>query len=435
MKKGNVLLAGIVAGLLVISPLAAYGATTIQFWNSFTLLQKICNNEIVEMFMKEHPDIKVDNIYTPDAFGTQTSQKLLTAIAGGVPPDVAYFDRFATGSWAAEGALTDLSPYVKRDNVKASDYFDFAWQEANYLGKTYALPLDTDGRFFYWNKEHFREVGLPPNRPPETIKQVEKFADALTVRDERGGFKQLGFCPWVANDDFLYLWGWVFGGRFYDSEVRRITLTNPEIVNAVKWLLKFTKDYGGAVSLQDFMANPKALAGGDVQNAFMSEQMSMYVEGIWKINDFKTYTPDLDWGISFTPHPPGVEPTTWSGGWSLIMPKGAEYAEEAWEFIKYYSHGPGNMHYAVGTNHIPTLKKAAQEALEDPEYGTEKMKFIMSMMPNSHNRPVLPTGNLFQNTIINITDIMLYEEAGIEETLKKAEEEMNAKLVTYPGFE
>lgn len=59
----------------------------------------------------------------------------------------------------------------------------------------------------------------------------------------------------------------------------------------------------------------------------------------------------------------------------------------------------------------------------------------MSVMPNSHNRPVLPTANLLQNTIVAITDVMLYEEGGIEETLKKANEEMNAKLATYPGFE
>jgi hypothetical protein len=37
---------------------------------------------------------------------TGDAQRLMCAIAGGVPPDVVYFDRFAIGEWAARDALT-----------------------------------------------------------------------------------------------------------------------------------------------------------------------------------------------------------------------------------------------------------------------------------------------------------------------------------------
>jgi len=435
MKKSSILLASVMAGLLVIIPLGAYATTTIEYWNDMGIGEKWANTEVIEMFQKENPGIKVNDSYVPDSFGTQVSQKLLTAIAAGIPPDVAWFDRFAVGSWAAEGALTDLSALVERDNVKGSDYFDFAWREANYLGKTYGLPTDTDARFLFFNKGHFREIGLDPNSPPETIEELEEVAAALTIYAGRDKFERLGFAPWVADDDWLYLWAWVFGGRFYDPIAKRITLTDPGVVNATKWLLKYTNDIGGAEVLQDFVANPRALAGGEVQNAFLSEQVSMDVNGNWFIYDLVTFAPDIDWGISFTPHPPGVAPTTWSGGFAVVIPRGAKNVEAAWQFAKYYGYGPGNKHYAVGIKNIPTLKAAAQEALKDPNYGTAAMKFIMSVMPNSHNRPVLPTANLLQNTIVAITDVMLYEEGGIEETLKKANEEMNAKLATYPGFE
>ncbi|MER3404311.1 MAG: hypothetical protein C4289_03350, partial [Chloroflexota bacterium] len=69
--------------------------------------------------------------------------KLTAAIAGGTPPDVVDFDRFQVPAWAAKSAFMELTDLAKRDNIKESDYFPFAWREASYHGRLYALPWDT----------------------------------------------------------------------------------------------------------------------------------------------------------------------------------------------------------------------------------------------------------------------------------------------------
>lgn len=48
----------------------------------------------------------------------------------------------------------------------------------------YALPWDTDARVIYYNKEHFREAGLDPEKPPRTIEELDEYADKLTKKSE-----------------------------------------------------------------------------------------------------------------------------------------------------------------------------------------------------------------------------------------------------------
>src|SRR5207237_8097805 len=69
---------------------------------------------------------------------TSDAQRLLCAVAGKVPPDVVWFDRFAIGEWAARGALENLLPYIKAQRaddpyrLNLDDYYQWAVQEASY---------------------------------------------------------------------------------------------------------------------------------------------------------------------------------------------------------------------------------------------------------------------------------------------------------------
>src|SRR5204862_3859032 len=55
---------------------------------------------LVHRFEQENPQYKVIISASAERDTTSDSQRLLCAIAGGVPPDVVFFSRFATGEWA-----------------------------------------------------------------------------------------------------------------------------------------------------------------------------------------------------------------------------------------------------------------------------------------------------------------------------------------------
>ncbi|WP_188431954.1 extracellular solute-binding protein [Kroppenstedtia guangzhouensis] len=136
----------------------------ITFWHGTTDVEKDALEEIVKRYNEKNPKKKVEAVYIAQQ-GEGQNEKLLAAIAGGHPPDVAYFDRFEIGSWAAQGSLTEITERVEKAGIDDDSYYDYAIDEARYKGKLYGLPMDSDARLLFYNKDHFKEVGLDPEKP------------------------------------------------------------------------------------------------------------------------------------------------------------------------------------------------------------------------------------------------------------------------------
>src|SRR5580704_18567161 len=92
----------------------------------------------IDRFEKLHPQYRVKATTGTAQDATGDSQRLLSAIAGGVPPDVVFFDRFAVGEWASRHALEDLTPYIAAQDprdaarIDLGDYYPWTVEEASY---------------------------------------------------------------------------------------------------------------------------------------------------------------------------------------------------------------------------------------------------------------------------------------------------------------
>lgn len=105
---------------------AGEGITTVTMWHGLTSIDLDNMNKVVKAFEEKNPTIKMNLVYTESNEGSD--QKLLTAVAGGNPPDVALFDRFKVGTWAAQGSLTDLSSMAAESGIRKEMYYPFAWE-------------------------------------------------------------------------------------------------------------------------------------------------------------------------------------------------------------------------------------------------------------------------------------------------------------------
>jgi ABC-type sugar transport system permease subunit/ABC-type glycerol-3-phosphate transport system substrate-binding protein len=133
--------------------------------------------------------------------------RFLVAVAGGTPPDVIYFDRYAVAEWAARGAFEPLDDYIRRDleairagtrtDLSEADiptpgrFFKTCWQEAMYKGRVYGIPNSVDNRALFYNAERlkaagFKEVGPDGReraRPPKSWRELKEYAVKLTQCD------------------------------------------------------------------------------------------------------------------------------------------------------------------------------------------------------------------------------------------------------------
>lgn len=394
------------------------GITTVTMWHGLTSIDLDNLNKVVKAFEEKNPTIKMKLVYTESSEGSD--QKLLTAVAGGNPPDVALFDRFKVGTWAAQGSLTDLSSMAAESGIRKEMYYPFAWEESSYQGKLYAMPMDTDSRLLFYNKDHFKEVGLDPNKPPQTIAELEAASEKLTIKEGKR-FKRIGFIPWYSQG-WLYTWGWAYGGEFQDAATGKITANDPKVVEALQWMTDFGKKY----NVED-IAGFTSAAGTEEMDPFISGQISMKISGNFTVKGIEKFKPDLNYGVAPIPTPTGTNFTTWSGGGSAIIPKGAKNVAAAWKFLEF-----------LGKEEGQTLLNAdSQISVIDSvndKYGYKDdpiMKEFINILPNSHNRPVIPEGQLLWNELASATEKATRGNGTPKENLDKVTETVNKALEKY----
>lgn len=310
--------------------------------------------DAIREFEKRRPHVRVRALSM--GVGGMNPQKLMTAIVGGVPPDVVHEGRFTISDWASRGAFRPLDDLIERDRLKdptltptRDQYYPSVWDEAAYEGRQYGIPIATDSRALYWSKAVFREkaaelraAGLDPTRPPRTWSETLAYSKVLTERNPDGTIKRAGFLPNFGNS-WLYLYAFQMNTNFISEDGRRSTLFTPGAVKAIEFMKEGYDLVGGMEQADRFTSTLKS--GED--DPFLTGQVAMVVNGNWTLGGYLRYKPGFDFGVAPAPVPDDrflkqgafkdeKEPfITWGGGWAYVIPRGAKHVDEGWEFIKW----------------------------------------------------------------------------------------------------
>jgi ABC-type sugar transport system permease subunit/ABC-type glycerol-3-phosphate transport system substrate-binding protein len=374
-------------------------------------------------FERRHPHI---DIVMSTAGGQMDEQKLMTAIAGGSPPDVINQDRFSVGGWAARDAFLPLDAFVARDGaIRAEDYYPACWNEAVYEGRLYAVPNSTDDRLLFFNEDLLRRAGFVNAAgeviPPRTWDELKHYAVRMTRRDARGNLTQVGFVPNYGNS-WLYLYGWQNGGRFLSEDGRTCLLNEPAILGALEWVTGVYDALGGATAVDSFTAT---FQGGEL-DPLLTGKVAMKIDGNAVLNFIASTRPDFNFGVAPPPVPEGREPLTWSGGFSWAIPRGAKHPEEAWEFIKWMSSVEAGLLIADaeyrwnrswGRLYVPEISpnKRINEAVlqryapRHPRF-ERAFRLALEMMNRSRYRPVTPVGQVLWDEHVRAMDLAIHRK-------------------------
>ena len=425
---------------------------TLYYWGSEddTLAQSFDLNQDFEMRhdgSDGKPAIKIVMGQSACIDKTDDPQRLLTAVAGGNPPDVVWFDRFAVGEWAARDAFMPLQEFLERDLRERPDdpltlhpeqFFRACWAEANYNGVLYAIPADTDNRCLYYNKDaiekHAAELipigcvdpGDPTKAgPPRTWEQLKQCAEIMTEYDDEGRLERVGFIPNFGNS-WLYIYGWLNGGKFMSDDGLTCTLNSPEIAGGLAYMTEVYDIMGGAEAVTGFQS---MLQAGDM-DMFLMGTVAMKIDGDPFVNSIANKKRDLRFGIALAPAPEGMPQFGWCGGWAWVIPRSAPHPEEAWEFIKYLASprayeiradASRQAARAGGNVFIPRMsgrKDITDWAMEHYLYSDptidgkykDGMRVFVDAMPFSKYRPVTPVGQLLWNCQVRAMDAGIYKQ-------------------------
>lgn len=114
------------------------------------------DNIAIPEFNKKFPNIKVEHLGIPES---DYSTKLDTAITAGDVPDIA-LQSYTYKLWKAGHVLT-LDNYMAQANLKPDDFYPIFKSWCMLDGQTYCMPVNTYAWAMIYNKDLFKEAGLP----------------------------------------------------------------------------------------------------------------------------------------------------------------------------------------------------------------------------------------------------------------------------------
>jgi sn-glycerol 3-phosphate transport system substrate-binding protein len=118
--------------------------------------------------------------------------KLMASTGSGRVPAIVFTMETYIQRLIDSGSVTPVQDFVDRESYDLSDLDERAVQSYSLQGKLWGMPFCVDIPLLYYNKVVFREVGLDPERPPQTLEELRQYSQKILKRDASGSVERSG---------------------------------------------------------------------------------------------------------------------------------------------------------------------------------------------------------------------------------------------------
>jgi multiple sugar transport system substrate-binding protein len=406
------LTAGVIATALLASGCSAGGGSSsdtikiaYQKFGTFTQLDAHLK-AVAKTFEKANPKIKIqlepiaaqnDDYYTKLA---------LMERAPSTAPDIIYEDTFKIKADAEAGYLLPLDEYTKTW-ADWSKFFDNAKQAGvGSDGKTYGIPMGTDTRALWYNKDLFAKAGLPVPWEPKTWDDV--LAAAKTVKQKLPGVVPLNVYSGKPQGEGSTMQGFemlLYGtpnGTLYDADSKKWVAGSKNFTDSLGFIKDVYQGGIGPTPEQALDTNAATVVGGEW---LPKGKLAIDLDGSWLSGTWlPTGTnPWPEWskvmGQAAMPTQNGEAPgaTSMSGGWTLAVGAKSKNPKKAFEFIADALSKEGSQSYDIAASQIAVRSDVAS----DPAYADSNpsFKFFSSLVKDTHFRPATTDYSQISNQI------------------------------------
>lgn len=301
----------------------------VRYWEKWSGVEFQAIRRIVDRYNETTG--RTDGIWVDLHAISNVDERMLIATAGGDPPDVAgLYDRYIP-QFAAQGALMELTELAPAAGIRVGDFKPIWRDVVEFHGRLYGLPCAPSTIALFYNRRLFREAGLDPDSPPQTIDEFDETMRRTTRRDEKGNIIQLGFTAWPGMLGWWH-WSWPY---FFDANLwdgSSFHLDTPKGRAAYEWFARQRAEFGVA-SLLKFETSNLPIEGPD--NPFLAGKLAMVMQGPWMTNWIRVYKPDLDYGVAAFPSATPGRRHVLASADVLVIPATAKRPREAMRFLGY----------------------------------------------------------------------------------------------------
>jgi multiple sugar transport system substrate-binding protein len=394
---------------------------SVKFWHVWGGDRQPLIEKVIADIQAATPSVQIEHTVLSQQ-GLQ--EKYLTAIAGGAPPDVLMLNTRDLPNFAGRGALRPVNDLIEREKLDVKGTFYPGEVElSTHRGQMFGLPLTPGGSNFlvFWNKAHFQEVGLDPEKGPKTWSEFADTSKKLTKGSD-GNFERIGSLYYISDNNWFKQWSYSNGGSFYSDDGIQVTFDAKENVEALKWMVdNLDKEYGGYEAVRGFATQPGP-GGAEGNQSFFQGKLAIHLNGVFHFLQLSKEAPTLEFGVGVFPYNeanPAAKPVQMVDGiWNYVVPRGAKNVDGAWELIKYTTYGPGQLDFFKAQGRPSVVPKYN----EDPEY-TAANKFwpvVQQALSQTRAMPVTQVYAEDSKILSQYTEEALLKKRSPEDALKMA---------------
>ena len=382
-------------------------------------------NSVIDGFKKENPGIEVELEYF---VWDQIDNRMILDQQAGVAHDFTFSSPQLMPKHLQIDDFLDLSPYISQWSAQEREDFSWSpvWNKSRQGDAQIGVPAGVHTRAVFYRRDLFEEAGLDPDKPPETWEECLEAAKALT-KDGQWGLGMY-FGPTRANMEIYFApFVWHYGGLLWDPETKKATFASEAGVKAAQLVydLVFTHK-----------VTPESAIAGDYSAVILDGIASNEHAQSWGVGSYWIQPVQDNWGHIEKCFPPNVgckpltgdfyvTPTiphaTFTNAWCMSVHKLSEHPDEAVKLLEYAAK-------AENLFRFPDAGLPARLSMwEAPEYQTP---FYQTWLEAARRgRPMPPTAHYpeLADTCAAALQEVLVQKSPIPETLKKFEDEWNAK--------
>lgn len=303
----------------------------------------------IAKFEKEHPGVNIE--FTKVERGSY-ADTMTTLFAGGQPPHIVHLASFEYQTFAENGWMENLDPWLAKDNINLEGWAGqptCVWNQ-----ETACVMMLYFGFMMAYNPEILAEAGV---KVPTNYKQFLAAARATTkdlngdgIVDQFGtGHETKGGAGQYLTEILNYI---LDAGAYWTNKDGKITMDTPEMVEGLnRWKTVYKEGL-----------TPRDMSAGDVRKLFADGKIAMRMDGPWLYGTMKKGAAADVLKVAYPPFKPPV------GGSSNVLGMASEISDRekqlVWDFIKITMSPEFQRTYATIAGNTPPSPTADVSGIE-----------------------------------------------------------------------
>jgi len=322
------------------------GGGTVVMWHGYTDVERTATDAFVAKYNTTDPGFTMKVVFAGN--NDYALQKLLTALAGGKAPDIAYQYGSSMANLAKSPRVVDLGPIMAATpDFDWNDFFPAVRLATTVGDAVVGVPALVDNLALVYNKTLFDQAGVAYPTADWTWTDFRDAAKQLTDP----GAKQFG---WAYVNDGSEDTVWRFLAVLWQADGDLLNTDNTASAldsDAGRKAMQLLKDM--AVTDESVYLDK---GDGNYLNLFNSGKIAMLWTGPW---DISSINKDVAYGVEILPA--DVSHATIAGPDNyVVLDNGEQQVANAWAFIQWFTSPEVHLDYAIATGHLPIRKSETE---------------------------------------------------------------------------